>query len=407
MPLKFKCHCGTVLTVPTQRVGKSVRCPFCNETLVIPVPPSQGSSPTVATNRLESASSPEDEHGKQAGDVESGPARREPPANPIVSIAVKPGRADQQTERIAQPIEKLGIDEPVEPKAVFSSEPDGTPSSADKPASIQTPDLAERDPADEATVAFRSPTADPLHSKAGDEKQVPPGEPHDVVKRPPPIKPRSAARATAPPPLPKQFAKRRQTPTSDSRGTQDSQPQSDKKQAAARSKADEASRGPRSRGVEHARANRWTAYYLALGVILVALINIAPAFYQGVQALRDEPAQPFARWTYGALILGLIQMAYAVYLIQLPDWSSVWVVAVLSLVVTTLYAALVSVVLLGGNDSGLLQSLQLAHGLRRSAALWCLIMLIVSASLTYAAGRVGIRWHKIYSDAYPVVVKRS
>lgn len=505
MPLKFKCRCGTVLTVPTQRVGKSVRCPFCNETLVIPDPASRRSSQPVPPNRLESASSLEDKQVAQAGDVEAVQSKREPPAVPIAKSSVKPeasqeqsvdariakaeasidlftqdhvlpetgqpdrntvlpawsGRetrpqhsdvqadqaesirfgaeqaqqtsdvggandaiatskdstpqrlvtyavsVDQQAESRDQPVEKLAIEEPLEPTTVPSSDPDGTQGAVDEPSELRTSDhLAERASTQKAGAAIPDQTALPQNSETAGEKQEQPDRPRDVVKRPPPIKPKSTAYA-APPPRPKQPANFGQSPATGVRGMRDPQPKPDKQRQVAKSKPDEAGRRPRVRGVEHARANRWMAYYLALGVIFVALINIAPAFHQGMQALRNEAPQPFARWTYGALILGLIQMAYAVYLIQLPDWSSVWVVAVLSLVTTTLYAALVSVVLLGGNDSSLFQSLQLAHGSRRSAALWCLIMLIISASLTYFAGRVGIRWQKVFSTAYPVVVKKS
>lgn len=155
------------------------------------------------------------------------------------------------------------------------------------------------------------------------------------------------------------------------------------------------------RGVHHDPAKRWSAYYLAIGVIVVALFNMAPAFYEGYDAYRLDPPRPMARWAFAAFVVGLLQLAYAFYLIQLPDWASVWVVAILSLAATTMYAALASVVVFGGQDSNLLESLQLSYVARKKAMLWCTIMLTISAVLTYFGGRIGIRWHKAFSIAYP------
>lgn len=38
MPIKFKCKCGHVLTVPDKFAGKNGKCPQCQETVKVPVP---------------------------------------------------------------------------------------------------------------------------------------------------------------------------------------------------------------------------------------------------------------------------------------------------------------------------------------------------------------------------------
>jgi hypothetical protein len=241
-----------------------------------------------------------------------------------------------------------------------------------------------------------------------------------ATKPPPPLKPKTPVAKTQagsvaapkeakdePPPIRKQPPGLRQT--LESRPKKSSPKQKSRRTKTKRADKDAAKSEEQSpvRGIDHDPAKRWSAYYLAIGIIFVGLFNMAPAFYEGFQAFRLDPPRPLARWAYAALVLGLVQIVYAFYLIQLPDWGSVWVVAIFSLVTTTMYAALVSAVILGTQDSNLLESLHLSYVSRKRAILWCTIMLSLSALLTYFCGRVGIRWHKAFSIAYPTTTNPS
>ena len=64
---------------------------------------------------------------------------------------------------------------------------------------------------------------------------------------------------------------------------------------------------------------------------------------------------PFvARWALVLFFLGIVQLAYAVYLFQLPDWTTVWVVTVLLLLLAAGYAGVLGLVLMsaGGRVAG-------------------------------------------------------
>jgi len=255
-----------------------------------------------------------------------------------------------------------------------------------------------------------------------DDKSKRPAAKVEKEKKPPPLKPTRSPEGTKPaakvtsagekwatvPPLPKPKSK----PRADSkdRPKKDSPKWTSRLKRIKRSSAKSSEAADEQtvrRGIQHDPAKRWSAYYLAIGVIVVALFNMAPAFYEGFQAFRLDPPRPMARWAYAAVIVGLLQLAYAFYLIQLPDWGSVWVVAILSLAATTMYAALASAVVFGGQDSNLLESLQLNYVARKKAMLWCTIMLTLSAVLTYFGGRLAIRWHKAFSIAYPTTPSPS
>ena len=58
-----------------------------------------------------------------------------------------------------------------------------------------------------------------------------------------------------------------------------------------------------------------------------------PALAEIGAHLRADSSPGVAPWAYVVLWLGLLQLGYAVYLIQLPDWSSLWTAAQASLLV--------------------------------------------------------------------------
>jgi hypothetical protein len=150
---------------------------------------------------------------------------------------------------------------------------------------------------------------------------------------------------------------------------------------------------------------RWlpTVYALASGMIAAALFGIAPAAWDVVEYVQyyDEAADPHvARWALVLLLLGVVQAAYALYLFQLPDWTSVWVVTLFSLGLAGLYALCLGLVLIS-RDDGLLvgpHGLQLGDKLAGGkAALWCVAMTCVSTIIAFFAGRLSSQWQRAES----------
>jgi hypothetical protein len=150
----------------------------------------------------------------------------------------------------------------------------------------------------------------------------------------------------------------------------------------------------------HADASRTLAVYqLAAALGLVALFSVAPAVWDVIEYLQAEELDtPFvARWALVLFFVGVVQLAYAVYLFQLPDWTSVWIVTMWLLALAFGYAGVLGLVLISQADGFLVgpHGLQLADKLAGGqAALWCLCMVSLATILAFFAGRMSVQWHK-------------
>jgi hypothetical protein len=152
-----------------------------------------------------------------------------------------------------------------------------------------------------------------------------------------------------------------------------------------------------ARGYEPDQQKRWTIYQLGTALILAAVFGMIPAFLNVTEQWQLINSPGIARWALMLIFVGLVQIAYAVYLIQIPDWSTAWVVSLLTLALATLYAMLLGLILLGREESQVIQFLELVqqiHGKRAPG--WCVIMLSLSCLLAYCSGRISVRWYDAY-----------
>jgi hypothetical protein len=144
-------------------------------------------------------------------------------------------------------------------------------------------------------------------------------------------------------------------------------------------------------------ARTLAVYQLAVALAAAALFSVVPAVWDVVEYLQFAESPFVARWALGLSFLGVVQLAYAVYLFQLPDWTTVWVVTLFSLMLAAIYAGVLGLVLLTPADGFLVGShgLQLADKLAGGkAALWCLCMVSLWTILAFFAGRQSTSWHK-------------
>jgi hypothetical protein len=156
-------------------------------------------------------------------------------------------------------------------------------------------------------------------------------------------------------------------------------------------------RQPAAIGTSDDASRTFAAYQLAGALVAVAVFSVAPAIWDIVEYVRIAESQFVARWALVVLLLSVVQLAYAVYLFQLPDWTTVWVVTIFSLCLAALYAGVLGLVLLSPADGFLIGNdcLQLADKLHGGkAALWCLCMVSTSVILAFFAGRLSGRWYR-------------
>jgi len=140
-----------------------------------------------------------------------------------------------------------------------------------------------------------------------------------------------------------------------------------------------------------------------MGLAAVALFSTYPAAMESFAHFRWPDQSPGVdRWAQIVLLLGGVQLAYVLYLVQVPDWSTTWVVMMLTVVIAVMYATGLGMTALAGDDNGTLMLLGLDDEHRDGyAAPWCFAMLILMCGLAYFFYRVSVRWHKTYLLAGP------
>ena len=149
----------------------------------------------------------------------------------------------------------------------------------------------------------------------------------------------------------------------------------------------------RRRGMEHHPAQRKSASGLAFGLLAVAACNAVPAVYDVVLHFQAIEASQIPVWVYLVFLMSLLQCVFAVYLFQLPDWSSVWMAALTMLAQAAFFAMLAAIFFLT-KDGAAHQWLELGAEYAGKAPLWCFLMVCVDGLLAYFAGRTSVRWRK-------------
>jgi hypothetical protein len=145
----------------------------------------------------------------------------------------------------------------------------------------------------------------------------------------------------------------------------------------------------------HRSAQQAAVYQLGIAFILVAFFGVVPALAHVLRLPVSDAAAGLGGWVHLSLLLGGLQLAYAVYVLQLPDWSTVWTVSLVALLVAAGYAMLASIALLAHDEHAVLQWLGLAQrSLGRRLAGWCVVMLTLTGLLAYGGGQMSLRWYR-------------
>jgi hypothetical protein len=137
-------------------------------------------------------------------------------------------------------------------------------------------------------------------------------------------------------------------------------------------------------------------YQFGVATILVAWLGMVPAVVHLLQPASGAVGPGVARWWPFLLLIGGVQVAYALYVIQLPDWSTVWMTSLFALLLAAAYAMLVTIAVLAGEQHPVLQTLGLADRVSsRRMACWCVVMLTVTGLLAYFGGQLALRWQRV------------
>ncbi|MFT5527301.1 MAG: hypothetical protein ACI9HK_005283, partial [Pirellulaceae bacterium] len=148
-------------------------------------------------------------------------------------------------------------------------------------------------------------------------------------------------------------------------------------------------------GVVATLQQRITVFYLAGSLVAIALFGMSPAIWNVFEVLLNESAGGIARWALVLLVVGVIQLAYAAYATQLPDWTTVWVLALMVLCMATGYAVFLGICMMSTEQNEIMVFLDLGDRVYGSKATgWCFIMVAISSLFTYFAGGISVKWYR-------------
>lgn len=141
--------------------------------------------------------------------------------------------------------------------------------------------------------------------------------------------------------------------------------------------------------------HRRVVSYFCAGIIGLAMIGVLPIVFSLLQSRAPATTFEIQRWAYVLVLIGVLQLAYAVYLVQIPDWSSVWIISIATLLLATAYATVMGIRLLAGDGNPVILFFDLHDNLFSSGqeAGWCFIMLLLTGAFSFLAGRFGTRWY--------------
>ncbi len=440
MPLRVHCPTGHVLMVPDERAGKAVKCPRCQQVVMVPATAARfdGESKPKSQERPEPTTpqKPKVPTAPTPPPPPVAPAAAVPPSNPPVAASMVSKTATENTATVSKPGPKKPASRPTEieknkqPPTLQPLKPTGAqafpqpklPSVAPvnkKPpsAAVKQRQVAEANPA--AAVITAPPDQLPATIPSSRTREnaaviIPPpvtGIPNAAVDSAPPPIPPPVVLPPAPPPKitssPPATVSEEEPPVISLpapppiEGTPTPAPLPPVAATAIATPppppvaATVESEPPVE--ITPSEAQVSGAYLLGGAIVAVAVFSVGPACWEMWDYLQ-APDVPVDTWVLVVLALGLVQLAYAVYMVQLPDWTSAWVVSLMSLLLAGSYGVLLGIVVMSAQGSAIIQTLQLDHEIaNQKVALWSIAMISTTSLLSWYAGHCSNVWHRAES----------
>ena len=136
------------------------------------------------------------------------------------------------------------------------------------------------------------------------------------------------------------------------------------------------------------------ARFLAACLVGVAIVNLIPAGLYVYHLLVEESFVTLPRWVYLQAFAAILHVVYAIFLVQVADWSSLRAVSWALLVIAMAFGLLSTGLIVGDGPGMVPQLLELEGSLVRRAGLWCVAMLCVATLFSYLGGRESSRWQR-------------
>jgi len=127
-------------------------------------------------------------------------------------------------------------------------------------------------------------------------------------------------------------------------------------------------------------------------IFLFGVINMAPTFLFWNRWSEQILAPTLPQWVYWQVFIAALCLVYAVFLIQIADWSALKSVSIVMLVVAMGYGLVTASLVLGGAQSPAARWLSLDAQVLDRGKTWCATMLCVATLISYFGGRESSKW---------------
>jgi len=105
-------------------------------------------------------------------------------------------------------------------------------------------------------------------------------------------------------------------------------------------------------------------------------------------------APTLPQWVYWQVFIAALCLVYAVFLIQIADWSALKSVSIVMLVVAMGYGLVTASLVLGGVQSPAARCLSLDGQTLDRGKIWCATMLCIATLISYFGGRESSKWKR-------------
>jgi len=351
MPIRFTCPLGHKLSASESKAGKTVRCPACGKLAIVP-----------GTTKRDS----EDKRKSVPPPPKSG---SDPPPLPS---ARKPTDTKSDKRRSTQSQRRRRTDERSKPKGKAESELPKKKPAAEKPKEEARPELPKKRPEAEKPREKVKPELPKKGLKADKVEEDPKPGPSKL----------SAKAAPRDEKLDGKKAKKSSKTESVKGKTRTDVPPP---VAKPRRKY----RGPKLMPADVYQADRGKIIdvrWLALILLITVAFSLVPVFWKMQLSLGDASG-----WARTVVLLSLVQLFFIAWMINAPDFASVWIVMVVFAVAATLYAVGTAMVISTPLDRPMLLGM---GEIRHSASTWCFCVLGVMSLATYLCGRTSAKWRR-------------
>jgi len=118
-------------------------------------------------------------------------------------------------------------------------------------------------------------------------------------------------------------------------------------------------------------------------IFLFGVINMAPTLLFWNRWSEQILAPTLPQWVYWQIFIAAICLVYAVFLIQIADWSALKSVSIVMLVMAMGYGLVTASLVLGGAQSPAARWLSLDAQVLDRGKTWCATMLCVATLISY------------------------